>query len=177
MPLPQNPMYRAEPQHGVLAEALAGVKRALLGQPVEGQPEEKKQKKHWRGAAGEKWVDNTLDEWPENDHRLFVGDLGNEVNDDVLTKAFVKYTSFAKAKVVRDKRSNKTKGYGFVSFLDPLDFAKALREMDGKYIGNRPAKLRRSDWHKREGTKEVVMTKKGKFVGKKAKNHIGELKK
>ena len=34
-----------------------------------------------------------------DDHRLFVGDLGNEVNDDVLTKAFVKYTSFAKAKV------------------------------------------------------------------------------
>ena len=42
--------------------------------------------------------------------RIFVGDLGNEVNDEVLQKSFQKYTSFVKAKVVRDKRTNKTKG-------------------------------------------------------------------
>ena len=29
--------------------------------------------------------------------------------------------------VVRDKRSNKTKGYGFVSFRDPADFTKAIK--------------------------------------------------
>lgn len=52
-----------------------------------------------REAAGKRWRDATLDEWPENDHRIFVGDLGNEVNDDVLGKAFQKYASFAKAKV------------------------------------------------------------------------------
>ena len=39
-----------------------------------------------------------------------MGDLGNEVNDEVLQKSFQKYTSFVKAKVVRDKRTNKTKG-------------------------------------------------------------------
>lgn len=42
--------------------------------------------------------------------RIFVGDLGNEVNDDVLQKSFQKFTSFQKGKVVRDKRTNKTKG-------------------------------------------------------------------
>ena len=35
------------------------------------------------------------------------------------------------AKVVRDKRSNKTKGYGFVSFKSPDDFTKAIKEMNG----------------------------------------------
>ena len=63
-----------------------------------------------RAAGGEKWWDPTLTEWPENDFRIFVGDLGNEVNDDVLEKAFQKFTSFAKAKVVRNKHTNKTKG-------------------------------------------------------------------
>lgn len=43
--------------------------------------------------------------------RLFCGDLGNEVTDDVLTRVFNKYTSFQKAKVVREKNSKKTKGY------------------------------------------------------------------
>jgi len=76
--------------------------------------------------------------------------LGNEVNDNTLAKVFVKYTSFSKAKVVRDKRTQKTKGYGFVSFLDPFDCAQALKEMQGAYVGNRPIKLRKSTWLKRE---------------------------
>lgn len=67
-----------------------------------------------------------------DDFRIFCGDLGNEVTDEVLTRAFSKFPSFVKAKVVRDKRSNKTKGYGFVSFRDPNDFVRAMREMNGK---------------------------------------------
>jgi len=107
-------------------------------------------KKYMRTAAGEVWEDKTLQEWPENDFRLFCGDLGNEVNDTVLAKAFAKYSSFAKAKVIRNKRSQKSKGFGFVSFLDPFDAAAALREVNGKYVGNRPIKLRRSQWQNRE---------------------------
>ena len=40
------------------------------------------------------------------------------------------------AKVVRDKRSNKTKGYGFVSFKSPDDFTKAIKEMNGRMDKN-----------------------------------------
>jgi len=67
-----------------------------------------------------------------DDFRLFCGDLGNEVTDDALARAFNKYPSFQKARVVRDKRTNKTKGFGFVSFKDPNDFTRAMREMNGK---------------------------------------------
>ena len=68
-----------------------------------------------------------------DDFRMFCGDLGNEVTDETLTRAFNKYATFVKAKVVRDKRSNKTRGYGFVSFRDPNDFVKAIREMNGEH--------------------------------------------
>lgn len=34
--------------------------------------------------------------------------------------------------VVRDKRTGKTKGYGFVSFGTPGDCAAALKEMNGE---------------------------------------------
>jgi len=51
----------------------------------------------------------------------------------MLSNAFSKYTSFLKAKVIRDKRTGKTKGYGFVSFSDPMEFIKALNEMNGRY--------------------------------------------
>ena len=46
--------------------------------------------------------DASLLDWPENDFRIFVGDLGNEANDDVLAKAFNKYATFQKARIVRD---------------------------------------------------------------------------
>uniref|UniRef100_A0A0D3BD18 RRM domain-containing protein n=1 Tax=Brassica oleracea var. oleracea TaxID=109376 RepID=A0A0D3BD18_BRAOL len=108
------------------------------------------------------WEDPTLAEWPENDYRLFCGDLGNEVNDDVLSKAFARFPTFNMAKVIRDKRTGKTKGYGFVSFLDPADLAAALKEMNGKYVGNRPIKLRKSSWKERTD-QEAAERQKGSF--------------
>ncbi|KAL4228945.1 RNA-binding protein 42 [Mactra antiquata] len=108
-----------------------------------------KKKKFVRMAAGTTWEDQSLSEWDPDDFRLFCGDLGNEVTDEVLARAFSKYSSFVKAKVIRDKRSNKTKGYGFVSFRDPTDYVRAMREMNGKYVGNRPIKLRKSTWKDR----------------------------
>jgi len=62
-----------------------------------------------------------------------VGDLGNDVNDDTLARAFSKYPTFQKAKVIRERQTKKTKGYGFVSFKDPHDFMQAMREMNGRY--------------------------------------------
>lgn len=56
---------------------------------------------------------------------------------------------FCSMQVVRDKRTSKSKGFGFVSFSDSKDYAKALKEMNGKYIGNRPVKLKKSSWQDR----------------------------
>ncbi|KAI9350603.1 hypothetical protein DFJ73DRAFT_614427, partial [Zopfochytrium polystomum] len=108
-----------------------------------------KKKKMLRAAGGEVWEDPTLLEWDPNDFRLFCGDIGNEVTDDTLWRAFSKYPSLQKAHVARDKRTQKSKGYGFVSFKDADDFVKAMREMNGKYVGNRPIKLRKSTWDER----------------------------
>jgi len=113
------------------------------------EPGGEKRKAPKRSAAGRVWTDETLADWPEDDFRIFVGDLGNETNDDVLAHAFQKYPSFQRARVVRDKHSGKTKGYGFVSFKDPWDMTKALRDMPGKYVGNRPIKVRKSSWKER----------------------------
>ena len=110
----------------------------------------KKDKKVLRAAGGELWEDKTLLEWEDGDFRIFVGDLGNEVTDETLKNAFNKYPSFIRCKVVRDNRTGKSKGYGFVSMKDPTDFAKAMKEMNGKYVGNRPIKLRKSEWKDRQ---------------------------
>ena len=60
-----------------------------------------------------------------------MGDLGNEVNDETLNLTFRGFKSFQRAKVVREKWNNKTKGYGFVSFADSADMVAALKQMNG----------------------------------------------
>lgn len=78
------------------------------------------------------WEDASLNDWEDDDFRIFCGDLGNDVNDDLLQRTFNKFASFTRAKVIRDKRTGKSKGYGFVSFKEPADFIRAMKEMDGK---------------------------------------------
>lgn len=148
MPVPQPEVKLPEPIHEPEPVIETVPKR---------EKKEKKPKKIIRTAAGETWEDPSLEEWEKDDFRIFCGDLGNEVTDEVLARAFSRYPSFLKSKVVRDKRTNKTKGYGFVSFKDPNDFVQAMREMNGKYVGNRPIKLRKSSW--RDRNIEIVRKK------------------
>lgn len=97
-----------------------------------------------RTGGGTTWTDSTLLEWDPAHFRLFVGNLAGEVTDDSLHKAFSRWPSVQKARVIRDKRTTKSKGFGFVSFSDGDEFFKAAREMQGKYIGSHPVIVRRS---------------------------------
>lgn len=96
-----------------------------------------------RKGGGETWEDKTLLEWDPSQFRIMVGNLAGEVTDDSLAKAFAPY-GVAKARVVREKRTTKSKGYGFVSFTDGEQGFKAAREMVGKYIGSHPVTIQRS---------------------------------
>ncbi|KAE9619051.1 hypothetical protein Lalb_Chr02g0149101 [Lupinus albus] len=82
----------------ITPEALESVKAAIANSEVENKSDTKK-KAIPRKAAGQTWEDPVLAEWPEDDYRLFCGDLGNEVNDDVLSKAFSRFPSFNIARV------------------------------------------------------------------------------
>ena len=103
-----------------------------------------KQKTVVRSGGGQTWQDPSLLEWDPAHFRLFVGNLAGEVTDESLLKAFSKYPSVQKARVVRDKRTTKSKGYGFVSFVDGEEYFQAARDMQGKYIGSHPVLLRKS---------------------------------
>lgn len=111
-----------------------------------------------RKAAGKVWVDTQLSEWPENDFRIFVGNLGKEVTDSVLSHAFSRYPSFTKAKVMRSK-DGQGKGFGFVSLSSIQEGALALREMNGHYIGTRPCKVKKAATEER-----TLKDKRGKVV-------------
>ncbi|TGZ85432.1 hypothetical protein EX30DRAFT_301958 [Ascodesmis nigricans] len=129
-----------------------------------------------RHGGGQTWTDSSLLEWDPSHFRLFVGNLAGEVTDDSLLKAFSKYPSVKKARVIRDKRTTKSKGYGFVAFADGDEYFKAAREMQGKYIGSHPVLLKRSNTE----IKPVVVggnkTKGGRVDKKKGKKGRNERK-
>ena len=107
--------------------------------------ENTKEKTVYRSGGGTTWADSSLLEWDPAHFRLFVGNLAGEVTDDSLLKAFSKYTSVSKARVVRDKRTTKSKGFGFVAFANGDDYFLAAREMQGKYIGSHPVLLKKAE--------------------------------
>jgi len=153
-----QPAYTEEQSDAMSAAAAKKAAQAAA------QEEEGKRKRIIREAAGQKWEDPSLYHWPKNDFRLFAGNLGNDVTDDSLRNAFAsKYKSCTMAHVVRDKRTGKTKGFGFVSFLDAHEFIAALKEMNGKYIGGRPCKLTKSKWDDRNADSEKRKKKKQAF--------------
>lgn len=131
-----------------------------------------------RKAPGDHlYEDQTLLEWDPSHKRLFVGDLGNDVTDSMLAKAFEKYASFSKARVVRQKADNKSKGYGFVAFADPHDFLKAWKEMDGKHIGSRPCRLKKANENVAPvaigARKDKLLAANAKYDAFKAKTKMG----
>nr|CAD2143730.1 unnamed protein product [Meloidogyne enterolobii] len=143
-------------------QATKAHENSYLGAVLRG---EKKMKRFVRCCGGQVWEDASMAEWDPNDFRIFCGDLGNEVSDELLAKAFRKFPSFQKAKVCRDSRTNKSKGFGFVSFKNQEDFIRAMKEMDGKYVGNRPIKLRKSNWKDRNLDIVKKKTKEKKKLG------------
>lgn len=98
-----------------------------------------------RSGGGKTWTDDSLLEWDPNHMRIFVGNLAGETTDESLLKAFSRWKSVQKARVIRDKRSTKSKGYGFVSFADADDFFQAAKEMNGKYIQSHPVVVKKAN--------------------------------
>lgn len=69
------------------------------------------------------------------DFRLFIGNLGKEVNDHMLSVPFMQYPSFIKARVVKNRETSMSRGcYGFVSFRDSADYLQAMKELHGNII-------------------------------------------
>ncbi|KAK5033789.1 hypothetical protein LTR13_006841 [Exophiala sideris] len=131
-----------------------------------------------RAGGGTTWQDTTLLEWDPAHFRIFVGNLAGEVTDESLLKAFSQYPSVQKARVIREKRTTKSKGYGFVSFSDGDDYFRAARDMNGKYIGSHPVTVKKAVTDVRPTTQKPKYNKgKGGAGGHGKVQHDGVNKK
>ena len=69
--------------------------------------------------------------------KLFVGSLAWATTDDTLQAHFAQAGTVASAKVVTDRESGRSRGFGFVEYEDEALNDKAIDELNGKELDGR----------------------------------------
>ncbi|MBC7741710.1 MAG: RNA-binding protein [Bdellovibrionaceae bacterium] len=73
--------------------------------------------------------------------KLYVGNLAFSVTDDELQQAFASFGNVASARVVMDRMTGRSKGFGFVELEDDSLADEAVNKMNGQTIGGRPVRV------------------------------------
>jgi RNA recognition motif-containing protein len=68
---------------------------------------------------------------------LFVGSLAYSVTDDELQQFFATAGNVVSAKVIMDRDTNRSKGFGFVEMGSDDEAKAAIAQLDGKDLNGR----------------------------------------
>ncbi len=69
--------------------------------------------------------------------KLFIGGLSWNTNDDGLRQAFESFGELEEVKVIFDRQTNRSRGFGFVTYQNDADAQTAIEEMNGKELDGR----------------------------------------
>jgi cold-inducible RNA-binding protein len=69
--------------------------------------------------------------------KLFVGGLSWATNDESLRKAFESYGEISETKVITERDSGRSRGFGFVTFVSDEDAKTAISKMNGTSLDGR----------------------------------------
>jgi len=83
--------------------------------------------------------------------KVFVGGLPWSINNDTLRDTFAGFGEVTEAKVILDRATGRSRGFGFVTFASPEEAQKAL-ELDGQQLQGRTIRVDLAR-ENREGTR------------------------
>jgi RNA recognition motif-containing protein len=72
---------------------------------------------------------------------IYVSNLSFNVQDEDLRDFFTPYGEVTSAKIINDKLTGKSRGFGFVEMSDRTASAKAIAELDGSTVDGRDIKV------------------------------------
>ena len=73
--------------------------------------------------------------------KIYVGNLAFSVTDDELQQAFASFGTIISARVIMDKMSGRSKGFGFVEIEDDAGADTAVDKMNGQTIAGRAIRV------------------------------------
>jgi len=68
---------------------------------------------------------------------LYVGNLASQVTDESIREAFESFGEVTSARVIRDKITGASRGFGFVEMPDASQAQAAMKSLNGKEIGGK----------------------------------------
>jgi RNA recognition motif-containing protein len=71
-------------------------------------------------------------------NKLYVGNLAYTVRDDDLQQRFSEFGTVTSAKVMTDRDTGRSKGFGFVEMGSDAEAQAAIRALNGKSVDGRP---------------------------------------
>ena len=74
-------------------------------------------------------------------NKLYVGNLPYSVNEETLTKHFEGFGTVDSAKVIVDRDTNRSKGFGFVEMGTEEEASDAISSLDGQELEGRTLKV------------------------------------
>ncbi len=83
--------------------------------------------------------------------KLFVGGLSWGTTDDGLHSAFSQFGEIVEAKVITDRETGRSRGFGFVTYTSDEGASKAISEMDGTELDGRTIKVNEAEDKPRTG--------------------------
>jgi polyadenylate-binding protein len=69
---------------------------------------------------------------------LYIKNLDDNVTDDMLRDEFTVMGTITSARVMKDMKDGRSRGFGFVCFSSPEEATRAVNEMNGKLINSKP---------------------------------------
>lgn len=73
--------------------------------------------------------------------KLFIGGLAWETNEQSLQDSFSKFGEIESVRVITDRATGRSKGFGFVTFVDKDSADAAIDEMNGKDLDGRQIRV------------------------------------
>ena len=68
---------------------------------------------------------------------IYIGNLSYEVTEEDLKQAFETFGEVESVKIIKDKYTNRSKGFGFVEIPDKASAQSAINELNGKELKGR----------------------------------------
>ena len=69
---------------------------------------------------------------------IYVGNLPFELDDAELERTFTAYGEVSSARVIQDRESGRSRGFGFVEMSDNTQAEAAIQALNGKDFNGRP---------------------------------------
>ncbi len=73
--------------------------------------------------------------------KIYVGNLSYRTGEEQLSQHFEKFGQIASVIIVMDRLTNRSKGFGFITFENQASAQQAVQEMNGKEIDGRTIKV------------------------------------